>query len=571
MSNIQWQRITSLILAIVMLTSVTSSQTVTLPSQDGSKLNFDSLDNTIKSLDFLSNAKISPDVPSASAAKSSVNSNSKTVTPLASGTSLKLDQCANGGVTSPVDCIAPGSNTGWGSGNANANNAHLVEGQSQSYRLIGASVPAGSGTIVYEFDYTKGGKLAQDFPTRYNNMGTTVIDPTGGTTFSGAPTSSMDFPALTTSIIPAGPYATQSIAAQSSFYTAHPTLKSLSMWGGTITGISYSPKTPFDPTGDSSIDVTITYTKATAGDLLVSMGGHISLSSDYTGGLTTAVTINGSPYHHRAVSASFTNVGNQDMQLASGAVAVVTTGTITVIKKIINDNGGTLTISGVTLKIDGNTVTNGTSNTLGAGSHTVSETAISGYTATFSGDCNSSGVVSLVAGQNAVCTITNNDNSATITVIKKIINDNGGTATLSSFTPLKVDATTVTNGTATGFSPGSHTVTETNAAGYTATFSGDCNSSGVVSLTTGQNAVCTITNNDNAGTITVIKKIINDNGGTLTIAGVTLKVDATTVTNGTANPFNAGAHTVSETAIPGYTSTITGDCAANGSITLALG
>ena len=43
----------------------------------------------------------------------------------------------------------------------------------------------------------------------------------------------------------------------------------------------------------------------------------------------------------------------------------------------------------------------------------------------------------------------------------------------------------------------------------------------------------------------------------------------TTVISGVQNTFGTGAHTVSETTDPAYTAVISGDCAANGSITLA--
>ncbi|MGH9909918.1 MAG: DUF5050 domain-containing protein, partial [Nitrososphaerales archaeon] len=158
-----------------------------------------------------------------------------------------------------------------------------------------------------------------------------------------------------------------------------------------------------------------------------------------------------------------------------------------------------------------------------------------------------------------------------LTVTKKIINDNGGTATLSSFTPLKANSIVVANGTATSLNEGTYVVTEINAAGYTAIITGDCDFDGNISLNSGDSKTCTITNNDISPTLRVIKKIINIKGGTLTLDGVTLQIDGNTVANDTAISINAGFHTVSEIEIPGYTTTISGDCAANGSITLNPG
>ena len=88
---------------------------------------------------------------------------------------------------------------------------------------------------------------------------------------------------------------------------------------------------------------------------------------------------------------------------------------------------------------------------------------------------------------------------AYLTVIKKIVNDDGGTGALSDFT-LKVDGQSVQNGTATQLTPGvAHTVTESTSAGqtdkYTASFGTNC-PSGVITVQSGQSLVCVLTNND---------------------------------------------------------------------------
>ena len=65
--------------------------------------------------------------------------------------------------------------------------------------------------------------------------------------------------------------------------------------------------------------------------------------------------------------------------------------------------------------------------------------------------------------------------------------------------------------------------------------------------------------------------MVNDNGGTKEVADFPLFVDGNPLTSGVVNTLSAGAHTVSETEEPGYAATISGDCAADGSITLYLG
>jgi type VI secretion system secreted protein VgrG len=71
--------------------------------------------------------------------------------------------------------------------------------------------------------------------------------------------------------------------------------------------------------------------------------------------------------------------------------------------------------------------------------------------------------------------------------------------------------------------------------------------------------------------LTVTKTVINDNGGTNVIADFPLFLDGGSVVSGVPNTSTVGAHTVSETANANYTAVIGGDCAADGTITLALG
>jgi len=170
-----------------------------------------------------------------------------------------------------------------------------------------------------------------------------------------------------------------------------------------------------------------------------------------------------------------------------------TNGKLTVIKKIINNDGGTLTLGGVTLKINGTTVTNGTANSKAAGNYIVSEVAVPGYASTISGDCAANGSITLARGDNKICTITNDDIKPTLTVIKKIDNTGGGTLTISGVT-LQINGTTVTNGTANILSAGKYKVSENSIPGYSSTFSGDCSSDGTVTLHPGDVKTCLITN-----------------------------------------------------------------------------
>ena len=106
-----------------------------------------------------------------------------------------------------------------------------------------------------------------------------------------------------------------------------------------------------------------------------------------------------------------------------------------------------------------------------------------------------------------------NGNSACSTMCQKITTTDGGgdtnpiltvikiitgttTAQISDF-PLSVGSTSVTSGIAATFTPGTYTVAESNPSsfsGYTTTFSGDCDSSGSVTLALNENKTCTVTN-----------------------------------------------------------------------------
>ncbi len=198
--------------------------------------------------------------------------------------------------------------------------------------------------------------------------------------------------------------------------------------------------------------------------------------------------------------------------------------TLTLVKVVTNNNGGTATQSSFQAKINGSDVPWGTPQTVTVGSHTVSETSMAGYVASsWGGDCAANGTITLAAGENKTCTITNDDAPGVLRVIKVVVNNNGGTAEADDF------SFTVNGGAATAFesdgqndvgvNAGTYTVTEVAAAGYSTTYS-NC---GSVSVALGETETCTITNDDIApqlGTITEIV-VADDRFDTLETAVVT--------------------------------------------------
>ncbi|MEA2701607.1 MAG: hypothetical protein QOE22_316 [Candidatus Parcubacteria bacterium] len=170
--------------------------------------------------------------------------------------------------------------------------------------------------------------------------------------------------------------------------------------------------------------------------------------------------------------------------------------------------------------------------------------------------------------------------SATLTVTKSVVNDDGGTMEISDF-PLFIGASSVTSGVATTtLAPGTYTVSETDDAGYAASvWGGDCAADGSITLADGDDVECTITNDDIAGSpppsaaLTVTKTVVNDDGGALLVSDFPLFIDAFPTVSGIATTtLSPGTYTMSETGNADYDAgDWGGDCATDGTITLADG
>ena len=131
-----------------------------------------------------------------------------------------------------------------------------------------------------------------------------------------------------------------------------------------------------------------------------------------------------------------------------------TLGTVTLSKTVINDNEGSSEVDDFSFFIDGNEVSLNTPIPLSEGTYTITESGPEGYTASFSGDCTSSGFISVSNDQILTCTITNDDNepsgggggsqqdtNPTITINKNVINDDGGEAIADDFSFLLTSTT----------------------------------------------------------------------------------------------------------------------------------
>ncbi len=184
------------------------------------------------------------------------------------------------------------------------------------------------------------------------------------------------------------------------------------------------------------------------------------------------------------------------------AVCPFPSATLTVAKNLITHGRNSNDLVYFHGFIGSNSANFGTSYQLAPGSHVVSETIDSTvsayYDKTIGGDCASNGNITLTAGQTKICLITNEEKPSQLIISKNV---SGGNATSANFAPYKVDGNTTDNNgnqiilnTARVFNSGNHTVTETTNTNYTATFGGDCNASGVVTLAPNATKTCTITN-----------------------------------------------------------------------------
>src|SRR6266571_8129478 len=169
----------------------------------------------------------------------------------------------------------------------------------------------------------------------------------------------------------------------------------------------------------------------------------------------------------------------------------------------------------------------------------------------------------LTLGGSATCTLINDDDAAHLTIIKHVIKDNGGTADASAFA-LTATGTAIPNGSVqvTGtelpgvtiaVNAGAYSVSEAAVPGYTQISAVGCSGT----LTLGGSATCTITNDDDAAHLTIIKHVIKDNGGTAAASAFALTETGTAIPNGsvqvtgTESPgvtltVNAGAYNVNE-------------------------
>lgn len=244
-------------------------------------------------------------------------------------------------------------------------------------------------------------------------------------------------------------------------------------------------------------------------------------------------------------STSYNNCTDVSVPAGGSATCTITNDdvapTITLIKNVVNDNGGNAGVNDFGLTIGGTAVNSGVAQTVLANqAYALNEAGLTGYNfvsiggaAGDSSTCPATlgGTVTAGPGENIVCTIKNDDIAPTITLIKEIIIDNGGSAGVNDF-GLTIGSTSVNSGVAMAVNANqAYALDEAGLAGFhfESIGAGESDSlkcpsvlEGTVTADEGENITCTIVNDDDkaqpAGT-TVMSWTIFD---TLNITGIRL-------------------------------------------------
>ena len=181
------------------------------------------------------------------------------------------------------------------------------------------------------------------------------------------------------------------------------------------------------PTGFDATDVSLTNANGTIGAIDASnpliQTATFTPTNDVTD-ITNIITV-GTAWTDAALNAGvWDDSPNYTVNTTAAASSGGSnTGTITIVKTVINNNSGTKTVADFPLFVNGASVVSGVSNTFPApaAAYTVTETPSAGYTQTFSGACNADGRLTLNPGDLKICVITNDDIGPPTAVVPPLI------------------------------------------------------------------------------------------------------------------------------------------------------
>jgi uncharacterized repeat protein (TIGR01451 family) len=261
-------------------------------------------------------------------------------------------------------------------------------------------------------------------------------------------------------------------------------------------------------------------------------------------------------------------------------VTAVTTGSLTVIKRVVNDNNGNASSSDWTMNVAGPSASSfagasdpGTTKTVDPGSYTVTESnGPSGYTLTYSGDCNASGNVSVAAGDSKTCILTNDDDAPPPPqqgriIVEKQLDPDGYQPPQGGFVFSGAIQAVLGDGESADavVDPGTYTVTESLDGrpfwDLTSLVCDDSNSSGDLATLTatyrveaGETVRCVFTNTKRS--LIIVKKITDPAGAEESFDfDANYDEDGVTLADGEQNvsdPLLPGAYSVTEHETPGW-------------------
>ena len=489
-----------------------------------------------------------------------------------------IEQCRNGAFGSPEQCTG----SAWQNGNVGESNSHYREGDSVPFRAVLTNLStSGTHTVVIEYD-TINGAHAYDYLTSYDRTETTAAPCSG--------------------VSPCVPGTAGAIPVDPTIAFANPDSAqvpgAISIWNGSVTSVVYGTA---DAAGKRSVTVSFT---ATDSRVVVAWGGHIASQIDWGAG-NSAGSISGSPYHMRLLDLDGDGLGNMDRSLKASSVAPVPAGFSTEVSAASITLGQAVTdlatLSGPNGPVSGNV------SFFVCGPNLVSNPSCA------SGGSAVGSAVGLVGGQatspqfvptqpgkycfraeyapdmfaqyspsehtnvTTECfeAMAQQPRPAMLHVIKHVVNDDGGTAVAGDFA-ITVSGSNPSPGSFNGreapgtyvrIDAGQFSVTESEHAGYAATYAG-CNGS----LAPGETKTCTITNDDRPrqpqpAMLYVIKHVVNDDGGTAVAGDFTITVSGNDPSpasfSGREAPgryvhINAGSFNVTEMEHPDYAATYSG-------------
>jgi uncharacterized repeat protein (TIGR01451 family) len=317
-------------------------------------------------------------------------------------------QCASGQPPSTSTACPDG----WIGGALNANNSHYIEDDAVPHRLV-LDVPTGGSltgrTVTFEYTSRKGSAAAH----AYDSLATWNLTQTTANRCDGLAAADCPGGSANTFPIPNDPAVVCPATTPTSAHMIPAgSGRLMTMYGGTITGVSvptHSNANPPGCSGDDDGSVTITYSVASLpAKVMILVGGHLApgTGSRGWGAGTGAGSISGGPYHMKLTSADGSSVGSRDNQIQAGAVAPLVPTPVLAIAK--TPDAGQVTAGGTasfTIQVTNNGP--GTANSV-----TVSDTLPAGLTWTESSNACSiaSGALScnfgnLNQGQSASVTV----------------------------------------------------------------------------------------------------------------------------------------------------------------------